>query len=220
MGDPHRRWRQRRRSRAGRLRAAAVCFLPQLESAAAAQGAHRHERQVRAYAVWQAFTYMRDQYMCLGVDGCMNWWMCSGAEGQPSSLNDWSWMEMLKQAGGAEFLLATAAALCRSIQDCTRTQAPMIISPLPAPSSPLPPCRAVREAFGEAYDEQAAARAGKRQKRAGGISAAAAAAAAANDPTRARVEGILAASAQPVAAPAGGGAAAGGGQEDVMQEQI
>lgn len=74
----------------------------------------------------------------------------------------------------------------------------------------------MREAFGEAYDEQAAARAGKRQKRAGGLSAAAAAAAAANDPTRARVEGILAANEQPAYA-AGQGAAAA---DDVTMEQI
>ncbi|KAL4452607.1 hypothetical protein ABPG75_008269 [Micractinium tetrahymenae] len=77
--------------------------------------------------------------------------------------------------------------------------------------------RAVREAFGEAYDEQAAVRAGKRQKRAGGITAAAAAAAAANDPTRARVEGILAANKQPAFAAGPGPAAAA---DEVMMEQI
>ncbi len=73
----------------------------------------------------------------------------------------------------------------------------------------------MREAFGEAYDEQAAVRAGKRQKRAGGISAAAAAAAAANDPTRARVEGILAANEQPAYAGTGPAAA-----DEVEMEQI
>ena len=74
--------------------------------------------------------------------------------------------------------------------------------------------RTVPEAFGEAYDEVAAVRMGKRQKRGTAASAAAAAATAANDPTRARVEGILAASA-PVGAPP-----AGVGQEDVVQEHI
>jgi hypothetical protein len=75
----------------------------------------------------------------------------------------------------------------------------------------------VREAFGEAYAEEAAAKAGKRQKRAQRPDAAAmaAAVAAANDPTRARVEGILQASAQP--AVAGVGAPV---QEDLMQEEI
>lgn len=73
-------------------------------------------------------------------------------------------------------------------------------------------CRAVREAFGEAYEEQAAVRQGKRQKRTqrpdGGVVS------AVNDPTRTRVENILAASAQPLLAPAAAG------QEDIMQEQI
>ncbi len=75
-------------------------------------------------------------------------------------------------------------------------------------------CRAVREAFGEAYDEQAAARAGKRQKR-GAAGAAAAAAAAAADPTRARVETLLAASSQGVVRRAAAVAA-----QDVIQENI
>ncbi|KAI7842811.1 hypothetical protein COHA_003557 [Chlorella ohadii] len=74
--------------------------------------------------------------------------------------------------------------------------------------------RAVREAFGEAYDEQAAARAGKRQKR-GAAGAAAAAAAAAADPTRARVETLLAASSQGVVRRAAAVAA-----QDVIQETI
>ena len=82
--------------------------------------------------------------------------------------------------------------------------------------SPTPvPCRSVREAFGEAYEEAAAARQGKRQKRAGRPEGGPVA--AVNDPTRARVEGILAASAQPVAAAA---VAGGAGEEEVMQEQI
>lgn len=76
-------------------------------------------------------------------------------------------------------------------------------------------CSPMHEAFGEAYDEQAAARSGKRQKRSGGPSAAAVAAAAANDPTRARVEGILA-SMQPALPVAG----AAGGVDEVMHEQI
>lgn len=76
-------------------------------------------------------------------------------------------------------------------------------------------CRALREAFGEAYDEQAAARAGKRQKRSGAASAAAAAAAAAADPTRARVETLLAASSQGVVRRAAAVAA-----QDVIQEAI
>lgn len=62
----------------------------------------------------------------------------------------------------------------------------------------VPPSREVKEAFGEAYGEVAAARAGKRHKRSGNTvaaQAAAAAAAAAADPVRARVEQILAASA-------------------------
>lgn len=74
-------------------------------------------------------------------------------------------------------------------------------------------CRAVREAFGEAYDEQAVARAGKRQKRSGAASAAAAAAAA--DPTRARVETLLAASSQGVVRRAAAVAA-----QDVIQENL
>lgn len=71
--------------------------------------------------------------------------------------------------------------------------------------------RAVKEAFGEAYDEQAAARQGKRQKRAGGGGILPP---PVNDPTRTRVEGILAASATAVApaAPSRG--------DDLMQEQI
>jgi hypothetical protein len=73
--------------------------------------------------------------------------------------------------------------------------------------------RELREAFGEAYDEQAAARAGKRQKRSG--AAAAAAAAAAADPTRARVETLLAASQQGVVRRAAAVAA-----QDVIQENL
>lgn len=68
----------------------------------------------------------------------------------------------------------------------------------------------MREAFGEAYEEQAAARLGKRQKRAGGGGVIPPPTA---DPVRARVEGILAAS-EAAAAP---GVAR---TDDVMQEQI
>ena len=73
--------------------------------------------------------------------------------------------------------------------------------------------RSVREAFGEAYDEAAAVRAGKRQKRAGGGGVLPP---PVSDPTRTRVEGILAASEQAVAAP---GAPAGAGA-DLGMEQI
>lgn len=104
-----------------------------------------------------------------------------------------------EQAGcGVQLLLPRRLALHQHSSECAHTL----------------PCRSVREAFGEAYDEQAAVRAGKRQKRAGGASAAAAAAAAANDPTRARVEGILHAMTQPALAQAAVGA------DDVMREDI
>lgn len=74
--------------------------------------------------------------------------------------------------------------------------------------------RSVREAFGEAYDEQAAARMGKRQKRAGGGGVLP----PVSDPTRTRVEGILNASEASLQAAAPGGAPGAGA--DLGVEQI